>query len=180
MERSLYMIKILMGTKNPGKIQGAKEAFEKYFDNVEIEGIAVDSEVGDQPLNEEISVGAKNRVKNLKKYAVENNIQADYYIASEAGITNSLGNWIDINAAVVEDSNGFQSIGIIQGFEIPEKYMDEIKATELGKVMDNIFSKSHLNTGKGGISILKHNEISRLRRSANACADVCRIFSHSA
>ncbi len=29
-------MKILMGTKNPGKIQGAKEAFEKYFDNVEI------------------------------------------------------------------------------------------------------------------------------------------------
>ena len=26
-------MKILMGTKNPGKIQGAKEAFEKYFDN---------------------------------------------------------------------------------------------------------------------------------------------------
>ena len=29
-------MKILMGTKNPGKIEGAKQAFEKYFDNVEI------------------------------------------------------------------------------------------------------------------------------------------------
>ena len=47
-------MKILMGTKNPGKIEGAKQAFEKYFDNVEIEGISVDSEVGDQPFNEEI------------------------------------------------------------------------------------------------------------------------------
>lgn len=60
-----------MGTKNPGKIQGAREAFEKYFDNVEIQGIAVDSEVGDQPFNQEIIQGAKNRVKNLKKYAKE-------------------------------------------------------------------------------------------------------------
>ena len=34
-------MKILMGTKNPGKVQGAKEAFEKYFDNIEIEGIKV-------------------------------------------------------------------------------------------------------------------------------------------
>ena len=57
-----------MGTKNPGKIQGAKEAFEKYFENVEIEGVASDSEVGDQPVNEEIFQGAKNRVKNIKKY----------------------------------------------------------------------------------------------------------------
>lgn len=40
-------MKILMGTKNPGKIEGAKEAFERYFDNVEIEGIKVSSEVGD-------------------------------------------------------------------------------------------------------------------------------------
>lgn len=36
-------MKILMGTKNPGKIEGAKQAFEKYFDNVEIEGISVSS-----------------------------------------------------------------------------------------------------------------------------------------
>ncbi len=63
-----------MGTKNPGKIQGAREAFEKYFDNVEIQGIAVDSEVGDQPFNQEIIQGAKNIVKNLKKYAKENQL----------------------------------------------------------------------------------------------------------
>ena len=38
-------MKILIGTKNPGKIQGAKEAFEKYFENVQIEGIPVSSDV---------------------------------------------------------------------------------------------------------------------------------------
>ena len=170
------MIKILIGTKNPGKIQGAKEAFEKYFDNVEIKGIAVDSEVGNQPLNEEISLGAKTRVKNLKKYAKENNIIADFYVASEAGITNSLGNWIDINTAIIEDKNGFQSIGVSQGFEIPEKYMDEIKATELGLVMDKIFSGSHLNTGKGVISFLRHNEISRIDLTRNAF--IMALISH--
>ena len=47
-------MKILMGTKNPGKIEGARQAFEKYFDSVEIEGISVESEVGNQPVNEEI------------------------------------------------------------------------------------------------------------------------------
>ena len=83
-------MKILMGTKNPGKIEGARQAFEKYFDSVEIEGISVESEVGNQPVNEEILQGAKNRVKNLKKYAIKNNIQVDFYVSSEAGITNSL------------------------------------------------------------------------------------------
>ena len=161
-------MKILMGTKNPGKVQGAKEAFEKYFDNIEIEGIKVSSEVGDQPFNKEILLGAKNRVKNLKKYAKENNIEADYFIASEAGISNLLGEWIDINAAVIEDNNGIQSVGISQGFQIPDKYIDEIRETELGKVMDKIFEGQELAKGKGGISYLTKDEVSRIDLTRNA------------
>ena len=157
-------MKILIGTKNPGKIEGAREAFEKYFDNVEIEGISVNSEVGDQPINKEIL----NRVKNLKKYAKENQIKADFYISSEAGITNLLGEWIDINAVVIEDSKGLQSIGTSQGFPIPDKYIEEIKETELGKVMDKIFSGKELGKGKGGISFLTKDEVTRIDLTRNA------------
>lgn len=161
-------MKILMGTKNPGKIEGAKQAFEKYFENVEVVGIPVSSNVGNQPINEEIIRGAKNRVKNLREYAIENQIKADFYISSEAGITNLLGEWIDINAVVIEDSKGYQSIGISQGFPIPDKYINEIKETELGKVMDRIFSGKELGKGKGGISFLTKNEVSRIDLTRNA------------
>ena len=161
-------MKILMGTKNPGKIEGARQAFEKYFDNIDIEGIAVESNVGAQPVNEEILQGAKNRIKNLKKYANTNNIKADFYIASEAGITNLLGEWIDINAVIIEDSKGFQSIGTSQGFPIPDKYIEEIKQTELGKVMDRLFSGKELGKGKGGISFLTKDEITRIDLTRNA------------
>ena len=162
-------MKILMATKNPGKIQGAKEAFEKYFNDVEIEGISVESNVSNQPFNEEIFEGAKNRVKNLKEYAKENNIQADFYIASEAGIQNLLSEeWIDINAVVIEDKNGFQSVGMSQGFQIPNKYIKDIKETELGQVMDKIFSKNELGKGKGGISLLTHGDTTRVDLTRNA------------
>lgn len=161
-------MKILMGTKNPGKIEGAKQAFEKYFDNVEIEGIPVSSDVSDQPLNQEIYEGAKNRVKNLRKYAKENNIEADFFVSSEAGITNLIGSWIDINMVVIESADGTESIGTSQGFPIPEKYMDEIKATELGIVMDKIFSGEKLGNGKGGISYLTKDEVSRIDLTRNA------------
>ena len=158
-----------MATKNPGKIQGAKEAFEKYFNDVEIEGISVESNVSNQPFNEEIFEGAKNRVKNLKEYAKENNIQADFYIASEAGIQNLLSEeWIDINAVVIEDKNGFQSVGMSQGFQIPNKYIKDIKETELGQVMDKIFSKNELGKGKGGISFLTHGDTTRVDLTRNA------------
>ena len=161
-------MKILMGTKNPGKIEGAKQAFEKYFENIEIQGIPVSSEVSDQPINEEILQGAKNRVKNLKEYSNNNNIEADFYISSEAGTTNLLGEWIDINLVVVESASGVQSIGTSQDFPIPDKYIDDIKETELGKVMDKIFSGDGLAKGKGGISILTKNEISRIDLTRNA------------
>lgn len=162
-------MRILMGTKNQGKIEGVKRAFERYFENVEIEGIAVDSEVGVQPINKEIIVGARNRVKNVKEYAKEHNLEADYFVASEAGITNLLDDWIDINAVVIENKEGKQSVGTSQGFPIDEKYIDEITNTELGKVMDKIFKGHGLNTGKGGISILTHDEISRIDLTENAC-----------
>ena len=162
-------MKILIGTKNPGKIEGAKQAFEKYFENVEIQGISVDSEVGEQPINKEIFQGAKNRVKNLKKYAKNNNIKADFYIAIEGGIGNLLcDEWLEFNAAVVEDKNGFQSIGISQGFQIPDKYLNEIRETELGKVMDRLFNGNKLSKGKGGISILTHGELTRIDLTRNA------------
>ena len=113
-------------------------------------------------------MGAKNRVKNLKKYAKEHGLEADFYVSSEAGITNLLGDWIDLNAVVIEDKNGMQSIGTSQGFPIPEKYVDEIKETELGNVMDKIFSSNNLGKGKGGISILTKDAVSRIDMISDA------------
>lgn len=161
-------MKILMGTKNPGKIEGAKQAFEKYFDNVEVEGIDVSSEVGNQPINDEVLQGAKNRIKNVKAYATKNNIKADFYIASEAGLTNYLGVWIDINLAVIEDEKGFQSVGVSQGFPVPDKYIDEIKATEFGKLMDRLFKGNELGKWNGGINYLTKDEVSRIDLTRNA------------
>ena len=75
-------MKVLIATKNQGKIEGAKRALEKYFDNITVEGIPADSEVGEQPVNNEIYEGAKNRVKNLKKYCKENKMD-DYQYSSD-------------------------------------------------------------------------------------------------
>lgn len=41
-------MKVLIGTKNPGKIQGTKKALENYFENFDIDGIAISSNVGEE------------------------------------------------------------------------------------------------------------------------------------
>ncbi|MBE6159590.1 MAG: DUF84 family protein [Lactobacillales bacterium] len=155
-------MKILIGSKNPGKIQGAKEAFENYFSDFDIEGISVPSLVSEEPVNNEIYEGARNRVNNLIKYAKENNIQAEYFLGVESGITNLLGKWVIINIAVIKDKDGYESWGTSSAFPVPNKYVEEIISTDLGKVMDNIFQQNDLRSSKGGIHFLTDGRINRI------------------
>lgn len=161
-------MKIVIGTKNPGKIEGAKEAFNNYFDSFEIEGISSSSNVGEQPVNEEIYLGAKNRVDNLIRYMNNNDLEADYYLGIESGITNLLGKWVIINIAVIKDKNGYESWGTSSGFPVPDKYVEEIVNTDLGQVMDNMFNEHDLRSSKGGISFLTNNVIDRIDMTREA------------
>ncbi len=161
-------MKVLIATKNPGKIEGAKKAFEHFFDNVEIIGVPVNSDVPDQPVNEDILLGAKNRVANLITYANSNNISADYYISIESGINNYFSNWVITNVAVIENNNNYQSIGTSPSFPVPEKYVKNIIDKDLGTVMDNIFKQNDLRSTNGGISFLTHNTITRIDLTQSA------------
>ena len=156
-------MKVLIATKNQGKIEGAKKALQNYFDDIAIIGIAVKSDVSEQPVNDEIYIGAKNRVRNLKKYAKENNIVADLYLGVESGITNSLGKWMITNIAIIEDNKNFESYGTSPSFPVPDRYVQDVIDTDLSQVMNNIFEKDEERHNKGGgIQLLTHNKISRI------------------
>ena len=161
-------MKVLIATKNPGKIEGAKRALSKFYEDFEIEGINVPSNVSEQPVNEDIFNGAKNRVKNLKTYANENNINADLFLAIESGINHFFGEWIITNVAIIEN-NQLQSVATSPSFPVPKKYVDEIIATDLSKVMDKIFEDDK-DRGKkgGGIQLLTHNQVSRIDLTESA------------
>lgn len=155
-------MKVLIATKNPGKIKGAEIALNKYFNDFTIEGISVPSLVPEQPVDDDIFKGAKNRVENLEQYAKENNIDADYFFAIESGISQKLGRWVIVNIAVIKDKNGQTSIGTGPAFPVPNKYVNDIITKTLGSVMDEIFNKNNLNTKEGGISFLTKGKITRI------------------
>ena len=154
-------MKVLIGTNNQGKVEGAKQAFEKFYKDVKVEGISVSSDVSDEPVNDEIYMGASNRVNNLIKYSKENNIDVDFYVGVESGITNQLGKWCIIQIAVVKDKSGYESFGTGPAFPVPEKYVDEIINTDLGILMDKIFEGNGLKNEKGGIAHLTNDVITR-------------------
>ena len=155
-------MKVLIATKNKGKIEGAKRAFDKFFEDVEVVGVPANSNVPEQPVNAETWQGAKNRVENLKKYANENALEADYFVSIESGMTNAFGDWMIVNIAVVEDKNGLESISYSPGFPVPEKLVEKIKEIGLGQVMDNHFNESDLRSRGGGIQLLTHDVVSRI------------------
>jgi len=155
-------MKLIIATENKGKIEGAKKAFSEYFKEFEIEAIKASSDVPEQPVNDEIYEGASNRVKNVRKIAEEQGKEADFYIAVETGITNKLGKWTILNIAVIEDKKGFKSWGTSAGFPVPEKYVEEIINTDLGKLMDRIFNETELRVNKGGINLLTKGKITRI------------------
>ena len=169
-------MKVLIGTANPGKIEGARQAFEKFFEDVVIEGVKVSSEVPDEPVNDQIYQGAKNRVENLIKYDKENNINADFYIGVESGITNQLGKWAIIQIACIKDKNEKEGFGTSPGFPVPDKYVKEIIDTDLGQLMDKIYDGKGLKNEKGGIAYLTKDAITRYDLTREAFMMALTVF----
>ncbi len=154
-------MKALIGTMNPGKIEGAKLALEKYFDSVEIEGYKASSDVGEQPLNEETIEGARNRVNNSIQYAKENHLEFDYYMGIESGIMEIGDSYFIVNVAIIKDKEGYESIGMGPVLPVPYRYTTEIINTDFGSLMKKIF-REDLGRGVGGVDSLTNHSISRI------------------
>ena len=156
-------MKVLIATTNAGKIEAAEKAMKRFFDDVKIVGYKTESNVPDQPVDLDIYRGAKNRVKNLKTFAKENNIEADLFVSVESGITNLLGEWMITDVAVVEDNKDFSSFGTSPSFPVPQKYVDDIIKYDLSQVMNKVLWEDQERRNHGGaIEILTHGNLSRI------------------
>lgn len=161
-------MKVLIGSTNPGKIEGARRAFANYFNNVEIIGVKAPSNVSEQPVGKETLIGAYNRVENLIKFAKENNINADFFVAVESGITKDLGFWAITNIAVIKNNKGELGVGTSASFPVPQKYVKNILEETLGTVMDKIFSENDLRSSTGGIGLLTREALTRIDLNTQA------------
>ena len=155
-------MKILIGSKNPIKIDAVKEAFKKYFDEVEITGIGVNSNVPDQPFNDETFFGAENRTFGLKKINEQQDLNADYFVGIEGGISKIFNRWFAYGVVCVMNTDGKKGFGTSAHFELPEKVITEIKnGKELGIVMDEIQNEQNTKQKKGAIGYFTNGKMTR-------------------
>ncbi|WP_213610759.1 inosine/xanthosine triphosphatase [Pseudoalteromonas sp.] len=152
-------IKIIVGSKNPVKINAAKHIFTMYFPEhvIECSGVHAPSNVPDQPLGEEQThLGAQNRVNYCKAQH-----QADYYVAMEGGAAQfSYG--AATFAYVVIDNGSKQVTGRSSNLPLPGIfYKALLQGEELGDVLDKAFNTTNIKQQGGAIGLLTNHHATR-------------------
>ena len=171
---------VFIATKNEGKIEACRRAFSSYFEEVSVTGVSCDSGVGEQPFNQEIIEGCRNRIANLKSYVLSHSYEADYYCAIESGIQNLFGKWMITNVAVVCDKDGYESCSTSASFPVPEQYAQKIIDTNLNDVLNSIFEKDEeRHNHGGGIELLTKGKISRIDLGEDAFSMALTTYLNS-
>ena len=155
-------MKILVGSKNPVKIEAVKIAFSKYFSEVEVMGLEVDSNVPVQPVNEETFRGAQNRAENLRMINRERSLDAQFFAGIEGGIQQIYSRWFAFGCMCIMDEMGRTGFGTSSHFELPEEVSKRLlNGEELGDVMDQITGDENSKQKQGAVGYFTKGVIDR-------------------
>ena len=154
-------MKVVVGSKNPIKIEVVKQAFASMFPDEAFEFVAhaADSRVSDQPMGEqETRKGAYNRAAGCEAAYPE----ADYFIGLEGGLIVEDGAMFSVAWMCVRhgDKNSFAHTS---RFQIPPLIADKIEAgEELAVATDEVFGSKNSKHKEGTVGILTNNAITRV------------------
>lgn len=152
--------RIIVGSTNPVKIDATRIGFINMFkhDRFEVSGVAVPSEVSDQPIGEtETLRGAYNRARNAQREVPD----ADYHIGIEGGIEHLNDELVAFAWIVVlsGDKIGKAKTG---GFILPQEVSNLVKqGIELGEADDIVFKRTDSKQKSGSVGILTGDVITR-------------------
>lgn len=153
-------MKIVVGSKNPVKIEAVKLAFGALWPEEawEIIGVDVPSGVSSQPMSDEESIrGARNRARAaLKK------IKACYGVGLEGGLQKIETYYFDCGWACVIDRDGNEGLGSTLKILTPPRIMELIEqGVELGVANDIVFGKKNSKQAEGHFGLMTNNRITR-------------------
>ena len=154
------MMKVIVGSTNPVKINSTKLAFETAFpeDEFEVEGVSVVSDVRDQPMSSaETLLGARNRAENAKeKY------EADYWVGIEGGIQEHDDDLEAFAWMIILGAEGTIGKARTSSFVLPHEVSLLVRSgLELGQADDQVFNQSHSKQRNGAVGLLTNDIIDR-------------------
>lgn len=173
---SKQTITILVGSKNPVKVNAVKGALSPLFPKADVEciGMHAPSGVPDQPMNsDETRIGAVNRVEYCKSQQ-----RADFYVAMEGGV-DRFDYGAFTFAYVVIDNGQQQSVGRSAILPIPDSVYAALESgIELGTVMDELFGTTNVKQKGGAIGLLTNGQETRESAYTQALTLAMAPFLH--
>ncbi|MCL1074323.1 inosine/xanthosine triphosphatase [Shewanella dokdonensis] len=153
------VIRIVVGSTNPVKINAAKSAVATLHPAAEIicDGIKAPSGVADQPMTDAATrQGALNRVNWCRQHA-----QADYYLAMEGGVDLVAAQAYTYAWVVIADNHHI-CLNRSAHLPLPAKVYQALEqGQELGDVMDRMFNTVNVKQAGGAIGLLTQGHASR-------------------
>ncbi|MFA5355633.1 MAG: inosine/xanthosine triphosphatase [Candidatus Paceibacterota bacterium] len=151
-------MKIVVGSKNPVKVNAVKDAFKKVFGDCEVVGVSVSSGVSNMPMSfEEALRGARNRAKNAIKI-----LRADFSVGLEGGFEKKEGGTFLTGIVAIVDKNGIWGISRGGGLLMPERIVKRVEnGKELGEVMDEVRGLRNTKEKDGAVGFFTKNLIPR-------------------
>ncbi len=151
-------INVLVGSKNPTKINAVFKAFSVVFpkSKIIVTGEKTPSLVSNQPMScFETKKGATNRAKNIT------NKPADYHVGIEGGCSYE-GGVLFAFAWVVTLTEKRKGLGKTSLFQLPKEIQKLIeKGVELGEADDIVFKRTNSKHKDGAVGILTGGIIDR-------------------
>lgn len=153
------MIRIVVASKNPVKIDAVKEGLSSFIaEEFELIGVSVESGVSDQPMSEvETLKGASNRVmKAMNLFS-----GYDYYVGLEGGVEQHAAGLMAFAWMVISNGVTIGKARTASFFLPPDVAKLVHDGIELGHADDIVFKKNNSKQQNGAIGLLTNDAITR-------------------
>ena len=158
---------VTVATENPIKIHAVEQAFTDTFGKgeVEIQQVALDLELPEQPIGDAIAVGAIRRAE-----VAQNQSTADFGVGIEAGLLQLPGSerWMSVQVCAIVDRMGKCSMGMGPGYELPKPILDAVLAGEsLREAFERLLNLEDPER-RGAVFFLSDGRIDRMELTIQA------------
>jgi len=152
-------IVVAVGTKNPAKIEGIKQAFAKYYKDVEVRPVDSSKVAKAQPKSlDEMTADATARASYALSVA-----GGDFGVGVEAGIFTIGSLYFDNQVGAIADKSGNVSLGHSAGYMLPREDMETLfrEGKELERWAERVSGIDEVGDKGGFINFLTKGVITR-------------------
>jgi inosine/xanthosine triphosphatase len=160
--RLLRPLRVNVGSENKIKIDAAGNVLAKFYDEVQMAGVDVDTGVPEQPRGDETRKGAMERARLALG-------EADLGIGLEAGVFETADGLYDVQYCAIIDRRGRYTVGHGSGFRYPPEVATKVRSgVSVGQAFRELYDWEKEGKKLGAIGFLTKGALSRTELAEQA------------